>query len=555
MVGGMKDVVIVGSGAGGAPLALKLSQAGFDVLVLEKGPRYERSDYRHDEVHEAVKGGGFVPSVREEPHVLVDDTQPGLAPRLTTIGWTACCVGGGTAHMGGALFRFHPDDFRVVSRFGAYHENADWPYGYEELERYYCEAESLIGVSGSGRANPFEGFRSRSYPMGPLESHPVTPWFDAACRKLGLSPFPTPRAINSRPYGGRPACSFCDFCAGFGCPTGARGSTQETLLPWAERTGRCEIRAESMVREITVDRNGRATGCVYIDKSGTEHRVSASLVCVCSSAVESARLLLMSRSPQFPAGLANGSGLVGRHLQFHAGSTGRARFRYDRRLDKPLHDRHPFLERSVMDHYFLPDGVAPFPKGGLHRFGISTIRPIRVARYVAFNGPDGAVWGTKLKERLREYVAEARGLDFEVFHDFVPNRNTFVDLDPQVKDKWGLPVARIHMTEPEHHRVAGRWLVDRGLEILDAMGADEIIAGSAGYTNGVMAHGTCRAGTDPSTSVLNEYCRAHEVPNLFVVDGSFMPTSGGAPSTLTIIANSLRTADYVVARARRGDLM
>jgi choline dehydrogenase-like flavoprotein len=545
----MKDVVIIGSGAGGAPLALKLSQAGFDVLVLEKGPRYERSDYQHDEVRSVGGRSWFQPSVQEEPHVLIDHTRPHAAPRLTTLGWIACCVGGGTSHMGGAFFRFHADDFHLATRCGAYEEIADWPYGYQELEPHYSEAEWLIGVSGLDRANPFEGFRSRSYPMPPLQSHFLTPYFDRACRKLGLNPFPTPRAVNSEPYRGRPACVYCDYCAGFGCPTGARGSTQESLLPWAERTGRCEIRSEAMVREITIDHHGRAAGCIYIDKSGTEHRVRASMICVCCSAVESARLLLLSASPSFRDGLANGSGLVGRHLQFHAGSTGCSRFRYDRHPALRLRDGRPFLQRSLMDHYFLPQGVTAFPKGGVHRFNFAPLWPIHIARELAMTAEQGLLWGRKLKDALKAHFTEARGIDFEVYHDFLPNRGTFVELDPQVKDKWGLPVARIHLTEPEHHRVTGGWLVNRGLEVLDGMGADELSVHGVGYTNGVMTHGTCRAGNDPTRSVLNEFCRAHEVPNLFVVDGSFMPTSGGAPSTLTIVANSLRTADHIIARA------
>lgn len=548
-----KDVAIIGSGAGGAPLALELSKAGFDVIVLEKGPRYRRSQYQHDEVPLEIGTGPFLPSIEMEPHMLVDHAHPSCSPRPTTLGWTACCVGGGTSHMGGSLYRFHPDDFRLASRLGAFEEVVDWPYGYSELEPYYSKAEWLIGVSGQAGANPFEGPRSRGYPMPPLKDHPLTQRFDGVCRAAGLSPFPTPRAINSRPYGGRPACAYCDLCSGFGCPTGARGSTQEAVLPLAERTGRCEIRSGAMVRRITMGRNGRAAGCVYVDSRGTEHLVRASLVCVCCSAVESARLLLMSSTSQFLNGLANGSGLVGRYLQFHSSSTASARFRYERHPDKPLRDRHPFLQRSLMDYYFLRDDVPTLPKGGVHRFDFTRTAPIRLARMTAFSSQHGALWGRTLKERLREAFAESRGIDFEVFHDFLPHRGTFVELDPQVRDKWGLPVARIHLDQIEHHKIAGHWLVDRGLEILDAMGADDLRVTGVGETAWVMVHGTCRAGADPRESVLNEYCRTHEIPNLFVVDGSFMPTSGGAPSTLTIIANSLRTADHIISRASSGD--
>ncbi len=550
----MRDILIIGSGAGGAPLALRLSRAGFDVVVMEKGPRHSRDDYRHDELLEAVQPGFFVPTTEEEPHVLVRHGDPAAKPELTSLGWIACCVGGGTAHMGATLYRFHPDDFRLQERLGAFESVGDWPYAYGDLEPYYSRAEWEVGISGGSGTSPFEGFRSRPYPMPPLAVHPLAACFDEACDRVGVHSLPTPRAVNSRPYGGRPACAGCDFCAGYGCPTGARGSTQETLLPRAERTGRCEIVAGAMVREITMDAGGRATGCVYLDGAGVEHAVRARIVCVCCSAVESARLLLLSRSPRFPDGLANGNGLVGRHLQFHAGSAGRARFRYDRHPDKGLRDPNHLLGRSVLDHYFLPDGVSDFGKGGLLRFDLERRHPIGTAHRIAQERPGRYLWGERLRERLSEYFNDYRDVEFEVFHDFIPNEQTYMELDPQVADKWGLPVARIHLREPDHHRLAGRWVVDRGLEIMDAMGACELVARDTGYTSRVMAHGTCRAGKEPASSVLNEFCRSHEVPNLFVVDGSFMPTSGGAPSTLTILANSFRTADYIVDRARSGEL-
>lgn len=551
----IRDVLIVGSGAGGGALALALSRAGFSVLVLEKGPRYSRLDYKHDEVLMADPLGFFVPRVSEDPHVLVEKDGDPAEPRLTTLGWIASCVGGGTVHMGGSFYRFHPADFQMRSRFGDYFSIADWPYTYEELEPYYSLAEWEIGVSGLTGSNPFEGRRSRPLPMPPLAAHPLASFFDQACDRLGLHSFPTPRAINSRPYQGRPACAYCDFCAGFGCSVGARGSSQEALLPKAERTGRCEIRSRTMVREITVGSDGRATGCIYLDEAGAEHRVRARIVCVCCSAVESARLLLMSRSPLFPAGLANGNGLVGRNLQFHANSSGRARFDVASHPEKALRDRSPFLERSVMDHYFLPQGVSDLPKGGLLRFGFSQPSPIIDAQRLAFEDPEApSLWGERLKRRLWTYYHEQREVLFEAFHDFIPNQETYVSLDPTVRDRWGLPVARIHLSAPDHHRRAGQWLIDRGMEILGEMGANWTRTGPLGRTSRVLVHGTCRAGKHPATSVLDEHCRAHEVPNLFVVDGSFMPTSGGAAPTLTILANGFRTADNIIARAKAGDL-
>jgi choline dehydrogenase-like flavoprotein len=546
----LHDAVVIGSGAGGGPLAARLAEAGWSVLLLEKGPFRRRDEYSRDEVT-ATQRDFFVPSFVDEPHVLVSADDP--QPRPTQLGWIGNSVGGGTVRMGGFFYRFHPDDFRVASRCGGYEAVADWPYAYDDLEPFYCEAERDCGISGAAGTNPFEGRRSQPYPLPPLDTHPLTASLEDACRRLGWHPFPTPRAIVSRPYHGRPACSYCGFCPGFGCSTGAKSSVQETYVAKALATGNCELRANAMVEAITIDGSGGANGCTYRDVEGIEHGVRARIVCVCCSAVETARLLLLSTSSSFPDGLANGSGLVGRNLQFHGFSNGRARFRYANHPDKPLRHPAPFLECSIADHYFLPAGVSDLPKGGLIRFGFPAASPVAAAQRAAEDGQD-LLWGSRLERRLREYFHEYRTVDFEVFHDFIPNDRTFVTLDPDVRDKWGLPVARIHLDVPAHHRVAGRWLVERGLEAFAEMGADEVSPEEVGETAPYLVHGTCRAGSDPATSVLDQYCQAHQVPGLFVVDGSFMPTSGGAPPTLTIMANSLRTADHILAAAKRGDL-
>ncbi len=544
----MSDVLVIGSGAGGAPLVWRLCEAGFSVTLLEKGPNYAREDYVHDEAFMCSKGDFFVPSVDTEPHVVIDHARGPGQPKRSTIGWIACCVGGGTVHMGASLYRFHPDDFRMRSLYGPFEHMADWPYGYDELEPYYSVAEHVVGVSGTGGPAHF-GARSRPYPMPPLTSHPMVAWFDAACRERGLDPFATPHAINSVAMPERPACAYCDVCSGYGCPIGAKGSTQETFIARALHTGRCELRAHSTATHLLMDSRGRVLGCVCRDGSGAEHAVRANLVVVSCSAIETARLLLLSRSRAFPEGVANSSGLVGQNLQFHAGSAGRGRFARDRHPGRALDNRNPFLVRSVADYYFLPPGVAPIPKGGIHRFDFEQPTPIQFAAELALRG-DRPLWGDELVKRLHGAWLEARNLDFEVFHDFIPNARTYVELDPEVRDAWGIPVARIHIDDPPHHGLAGRWLVDRGLELLSDMGADEVRPLSVGYRNIVMIAGTCRAGRDPRASVLNGYCQAHDVPNLFVVDGSFMPTSGGATCTLSIMANSLRTADYILTRAR-----
>ena len=544
------DAVIIGSGAGGAPLALRFATAGMKTLVLEKGPDHQLADYEHDEL--ALEEGLFTPSPGDDPHAVV--TPKTTTPILSTLGWGASCVGGGTAHMGSYLFRFHPADFRMGSLFGDAARNGlesaeanlvDWPFSYDALEPYYAAAEREIGVAGRAGANPFEGPRSAPYPMPPLKAHPIAARLEGACAKRGLTAFPTPRGVNSIPRQGRPACAYCECCAGYGCPTGARGSTQAALLPRAEATGNCDVLAGAMVHTITVDRRGRASGCVFWDVDGMEREVAADVVCVACSAVESARLLLMSASSRFPDGLANNNGLVGRNLQFHAVTMGYGEFSLDSAAGEILRDPHPFLGRSVMDYYFLPDGVAELPKGGLLRFGFMPRAPIAIGRRALAESP-GDLWGESLKQAIRRRYAEQRSVSFEAFHDFLPNERTAVELDPAIKDKWGLPAARIKLDLHPHHRICGEWLAARAGELLDDLGAETISITDIGGTSSYLVMGTCRAGDDPDASVLDANCQAHEVGNLYVVDGSFMPTSGGGPPTLTILANSFRVADRIV---------
>lgn len=526
--GEVYDAVIVGSGAGGAPMALVLARAGWKVLVLEKGPRWSRQDYDHSS---GVQPGDFIPPVEREPHAVV--TRKTTSPLLTSLGWIATCVGGGTVHMGGYFYRFHPDDFRMRSRFGDYEELADWPLTYDELEPFYSQAERELGVSGAAGTDPFEGPRSAPYPLPPLEAHGFAEQVESACRARGMHPFPTPRAILSRPYEGRPACEYCVHCASWGCPVGARSSSQEALIPKAEATGNCEVRSGAMVSQVLVGRDGKVEGCLFVDQDGVEHRVRARVVCLAASAIETARLLLASGTTSSTEGLGNENGLVGRHLQFHAVTMGQGRFETNRPGLEILSHPHPFLGRSVMDHYFLPDGVSDLAKGGAIRFGM--------APQVPGPGPLAVGPGDRL-------------LYFEAFHDFIPNRHTRVTLDPEIKDCWGLPVARIHLDLPSHHRKAGIFLADRAFEVLSDLGAAELAATDVGGTSSYLVHGTCRAGHDPESSVLDAFGEVHSVPNLYVTDGSFMPTSGGAAPTLTIVANSLRIADHVRQKGLRREI-
>jgi choline dehydrogenase-like flavoprotein len=335
---------------------------------------------------------------------------------------------------------------------------------------------------------------------------------------------------------------------------GAKSGTNANLIPAALATGHVELRPRCMARSVEVDAQGRARSVVYLDEHGVEQEQPARVVVVSCTAVESARLLLNSVSHRFPRGLANGSGQVGRNLLFSSFGESRATFRVSKqKAARPwLTDPAPFVNRSVQDFYLLPDERFGFRKGGTLGFMWTHPNPIFAAVGLAGSGGEG-VFGKELKERMRAY-RDSRILQFEVYGEFLPTPGTYVTVEPSVKDKYGLPVAAITLDRHPMDLAATRFLVERGEEILLRLDPDDVQrVGIAGETT-ILQHGTCRFGDDPATSVLDRECRAHEVPNLYVVDGSFMPTAGSVPSTLTIVANSFRVARGLVDRMKRDTL-
>jgi choline dehydrogenase-like flavoprotein len=448
-------------------------------------------------------------------------------------------VGGGTVHWQGWLPRFTENDFRPRTVIGDLPGAtlADWPISYADLEPYYDKVEWAFGVSGAAGANRFESPRGRGYPCPPMPMSRYAQKFHQGCTALGYNSFPTPQAALSQPYNGRPPTVVSAFAQQHGDPTGTRSSALNVFVPDAVATGRYDLRPDSYVREITVDERGRAKSAVYADGDGELTEQEADVFILACGAVESARLLLLSRSARFPNGLANGSDLVGRNVTWHEYSAAVGLF------DDPVYAwaGGGYVSASSFQFYEHDDSRGFASGGHVACAGVGIPLPIN------WGLPDRPLWGAEAKRIDREYFNHSMAVAM-VVHD-MPRHDNRIDLDEKVTDAWGLPVARITLTPHPNDLAMGRWLIDRNAEILDAAGAHKVyrvyidrITGNCSHQ-----HGTTRMGNDPDTSVLDRNCRAHEVDNLFVVDGGPFPTATGANPTLTIMANAWRVADHIAA--------
>lgn len=540
------DAVVIGSGAGGGPVAFTLAQAGAEVVVLEKGPRYGAQDFLHDEIS-SCRRDQFVPFPSDDPHTL----RSGLAERAhaTNAGWISRCVGGGTVHMSGFFFRFGPDEFRVDERYRTLSGSTaiDWPFSYETLAPFYDRVERELGVSGDVQANPYEPPRQGPLPYPPVHTHPVGQWIDELGPAHGVHPYPVPRAIITRPKEGRGACVYCPLCGSYGCEVGAKSSTLVSYLAQAEATGRCAVRSGAMAYQIPMSRSGRALGVRYFQEGEGPKEIRADVVVVAASAIESARLLLLSTSGRFPRGLGNGSGQVGRNLCFSTltkleGFLSRDALSPSRA--QALDDPAPFVGRAVQD---VLQGREDGVRGGTFHFLWAHPNPIYAAEQV-LREQGRLIWGAELMDRLARRFRDGRVLEVEGFSEWLPTPDCRVDLDPDVKDRWGLPAARITVASrhPFDLRASER-VAEVAEGLLRGLGAQAIQRRAVGGETWVLQHGTCRMGTDPETSVVDGAGRLHEVPNVYVSDGGALPSGGAVPSTETILANALRIGEGVAA--------
>jgi choline dehydrogenase-like flavoprotein len=528
------DFVVIGAGAAGGVMAKELSSAGMKVVVLEQGPHLRLQDYeKRDEL--AYNNG--------TPSLLVDynlqpqtfrQTDKDQSVRAGSISYGRC-VGGGTLHYTGSSWRFHDVDFQERSRWGEMSGTglADWPITYDELEPYYTKVEWEVGYSGAGRDN---ARRSKPYPVPAFPIKAAGVLFEQGAKKLGWSTVAVPLAILSKPYQGRKACINCGFCQGYGCPVDARSSTANTMIPAAEKTGRCEIRTGSYVREISVNDAGRVTGVVYFDPQKREVFQKAKAVAVCGNATETARLLLMSKSKRFPNGLANSSGLVGKHLMFGGNASARGIFEH------PLNEYKGVATTLATEQFYDSDPKRGF-YGGAHLDSRGPNEPIAFGLGGLL--PNRPRWGAGYKKALANDFT--RTMSISAFVTSIPLASNAIDLDPELKDAWGLPAMRVTYKVHPDDLKARQFMTDRAVELLQAAGAKEVYGSPVREVRGG-GHlmGTARMGNDPKTSVVNKFHRAHDVPNLYCVDGSSFVTSGRAHLTCTIEALAFRAADYIV---------
>jgi len=543
------DFVIIGSGAAGGVLAKELSTKGFRVVVLEQGPYLTEADFTHNEV-EVLKGNQLTNHPKLQPTTFRKTPQD-KARRQPALVYGRM-VGGSSVHFTANYWRFHEIDFIERSKVGPVPGAAlaDWPITYADLEPYYTKVEWEIGVSGLAGASPFDPPRSKPYPMRPLPVKSGGVIFERAARKLGWHPFPAPMAILSQARLGRSACVQCGFCESFGCEVGAKSSTLATVIRMAAKTGRCEVRSNCYVHGIETDANGRVIGAAYFDAKRATHLQRAKAVVVCANGAETPRLLLLSASRQFPHGLANSSGLVGKYLMLNCGPSAMAVFEH------PLNDyKGVAVSRILHDFYELdPQKVGFCGGGGLDaRFDMTPISFATVGYDMGGLPPGTPRWGKEFKATLAHNYT--RSVEIVSHGTSLPVESNSFSLDPDLKDAWGLPALRMTYKDHPDDLKLGAFLKDRIMELLDATDAVQKWA-SAVEEQDFAYHllGTCRMGNNPKSSVINADHRTHDVKNLFLCDGSSLVTSGRGQPTLTISALAYRAADRITALAHRGEI-
>ena len=543
MKNNQKTAIVVGAGAGGGVIAKELAVNGIHVTLFERGDWPDYDKHINDElISQRVQdlGSAFGPDWKKNPRVIIrdDGSKQIVTPQNGGYNHVAACVGSGTVSYGAMAWRFMPEDFRLKSTYGPVEGSTldDWPITYEELAPYYAKSEREIGVSGDMSENPFAPNQNEPYPMPAFEYNSEGRFLSKVCKEMGLHPFSIPMLRNSIPYNGRAGCIRNRTCCGYACPVDAKNGTHNTVIPVAMQTGNCEVKTNCFVYKIHTDSQQRATAVSYFDENDKNHELEADIIVVAASATETARLLLNSKSQQFPNGIGNNNDWVGRNLQGHAYTGANGIFDFD-----VLDLQGPGACVAIMDYNHHNEGIV----GG----GMLANEFYQLPYAFSSNRPPGSPrWGTEHKRFQREKYYQMSRMQGPVQE--IPNFNMRVTVDETVKDHWGIPVAAIsgarHPIDIKHCEFLSR----KAYDILIKAGAKQVWmrGGGGGMTGGQHQAGTCRMGNDPATSVVDKYCRIHDLENLYIADGSVVVTNGGFNPVLSIMALAYRTGEHIVKK-------
>ncbi|HEX7198831.1 MAG TPA: 2-dehydropantoate 2-reductase N-terminal domain-containing protein, partial [Dongiaceae bacterium] len=509
------DVVIVGAGAAGGIIAAELAKAGMEVTALERGPRLKTADFQLDELR-YFQRQDLRPDPKRTPVTWRPNANTKARPTASQNNGNQ--AGGGTVHYGALSWRLHEGDFRArsqtIERYGASaipedSSLADWPLRYADLEPFYDCAEYELGVSGKAGnlkgqkvegGNPFEAPRARDYPLPPLQVDQAGAIFESAARKVGHHPFSSPRAIISQAYQGRPACSYCSFCQSYGCFIGAKSSILVTKLPEADATGNFKLVTGATCYRVNSDNSGRVTGVAYYGPDGSDNTVEADLVILAPFIYDNTRLLLLSKTAKFPDGLANSSGQVGKHLMAHIGARAFATFldRHANIFMGPSAQRHSLddLNADNFDHAGLG-----FIRGGQISVSTADLEGGPIGATVGMDPPPGTPrWGAAYRDFLAKYFTRHAAIVAQT--ENLPYADQTVDLDPDVRDQWGLPAPRLTYDWRRPNELARvEFMMQKMEELGRAMGATHIWRSPLGPgAPGAHHEGGTRMGNDPKTS-------------------------------------------------------
>ena len=547
------DVIIVGSGAGGSAAAYQLCKAGKKVLMLESGPTYSpEKDYR---LHmPSWERQGFPEKVNSSLDHSFASLQPldktyetlrswnRVSGRLNShsqrYGWKyhhVRGVGGSTLHFTGEAHRFNPVNMHLQTD---YQVGADWPVSYRDLERFYDQAEMVVGVSGEQTQPDLRCPRKNNFPLPPHSQSLASRTLGKGFKRLGMHWRPNSLAVLPQPYDNRPGCNYCGQCTR-GCPRKDKGSADVTFIAKAMATGNLVLKTEHQVTGIQANPETKRVESIQVrNESGHPLVFKTSILILACGVMETPRLLLLSKSKHSHQGLANESAQVGKNLMESLSwvSTGL--------VDKNIYSYMGLPSDHICWDYNAANSI-PGVIGGC-RFTLGTLEsgisgPINHARRVVTG------WGRAHRQQMRDTIGKT--LSISALGEFLPNTKSFVALNHQKLDRYSQPVVKIHsQLMPEDIRRLS-FMAKKSRQILKASGVGVLVEEYSSYDfyNVSQAFGTCRMGHNPSTSVVNAYGRSHRWKNLYIADGSVFPSSGGgeAPS-LTIEALALRTAEHIV---------